>query len=128
MLINPRILLLVPVAVSLSASTPESVPVLSPASNVPSVLPSESPVLSEIPQSTASWADIVDHIPVPDLSVTVEVPVSRPVVPGGKPPASTTSWTRCEEKTSTDCQHSSANTETYLAVACRRAAVAKICV
>ena len=86
MLINPRILLLVPVPVSLSASTSESVPVLAPTSNIPSVLPSESPVLSEIPQSTASWADIVDHIPFPDLSVTVEVPVSRPVVPGGKPP------------------------------------------
>ena len=61
-------------------------PVLTPTSIVPSVLPAESPVSSEISLSTASWADIVDHVPVPDLSVPVEVPTDPPATPASVPP------------------------------------------
>ena len=75
------------VSVPVPVPAPESVPVSTPASIDLRVMPSESPVSSVVPLSTASWADIVDHIPVPDLPVSVEVPVDLPATPTSVPPA-----------------------------------------
>ena len=79
-----------PTSVSVSVSFPESVIESAPVSTLASVpgVPVESPGMpSEVPVSTTSWADIVDHVSVPeDISVPVQLPEKPPVVSSAKPP------------------------------------------